>query len=385
VRVAFHAPLKPPDHPVPSGDRRMARAFMALLGRLGHEVTLATRFRSYDRSGDAARQERLRALGRALARRIVGRTGPQPELWFTYHCYHKAPDLVGPEVTAALDVPYVIAEPSFAAKQSGGLWAVGQEAAMRAFAAADVLLTMTEDDAAGIAPLVRPPTMLLRFPPFLDAAPFRAAAASRARHRARLAAVCDLDPTRPWLLMVAMMRAGVKRRSYLALAEILDGLRDLPWQAVLIGDGEARPEIEARFAALGPARVHFLGELGAEELPAWYAAADLYVWPAFGEAYGLAMLEAQAAGLPILAFREGGVPDIVLDGRTGLLVPNRDHEGLAAALRALLGDPGRRAAMGAAALVHIRARHDMDAAAARLGQALDLAGRIRAERRWSAA
>ena len=51
MRVAFYAPMKPPDHPLPSGDRRMARAFMDLLASLGHEVELASRFRSYDRRG----------------------------------------------------------------------------------------------------------------------------------------------------------------------------------------------------------------------------------------------------------------------------------------------------------------------------------------------
>ena len=73
MRVAFYAPLKPPDHPVPSGDRRMARAIVELLGSLGHEVELASRLRSHDREGVPARQERLRRLGGRLAARLVRR------------------------------------------------------------------------------------------------------------------------------------------------------------------------------------------------------------------------------------------------------------------------------------------------------------------------
>ena len=57
-----------------------------------------------------------------------------------------------------------------------------------------------------------------------------------------------------------------------------------------------------------------VGALPAAALPEIYAAADLYVWPACNEAYGMALLEAQAAGVPVVAGAEGGVPDIVADG-----------------------------------------------------------------------
>ena len=59
MRVAFYAPLKPPDHPVPSGDRSMARLLIRALELAGHEVGLASRLRSRDTDGDPARQSRL--------------------------------------------------------------------------------------------------------------------------------------------------------------------------------------------------------------------------------------------------------------------------------------------------------------------------------------
>ena len=74
MRVAFYAPLKPPDHPVASGDRAMARALIAALRAAGHDVSVASRLRSYD-SGDPARQMRLRDLGAAMARRVMRRMG----------------------------------------------------------------------------------------------------------------------------------------------------------------------------------------------------------------------------------------------------------------------------------------------------------------------
>jgi len=59
MRVAFYAPMKPPGHPAPSGDRRTARLLIAALEREGHRVEVASTFRSYDRTGDASRQQRL--------------------------------------------------------------------------------------------------------------------------------------------------------------------------------------------------------------------------------------------------------------------------------------------------------------------------------------
>jgi glycosyltransferase involved in cell wall biosynthesis len=82
--------------------------------------------------------------------------------------------------------------------------------------------------------------------------------------------------------------------------------------------------VEALLAPFGD-RVRSLGALPGGRLPALYAACDLYVWPAVREAYGMAMLEAQALGLPVLAGDEGGVADVVADGVTGRLVPRRRH------------------------------------------------------------
>src|SRR2546429_8532266 len=69
MRIAFYAPLKPPDPPVPSGDRRMAQLFFEAIRLAGHEPLLVSRFRSYDGGGNAVRQARLGALGRRGAGR----------------------------------------------------------------------------------------------------------------------------------------------------------------------------------------------------------------------------------------------------------------------------------------------------------------------------
>ncbi|HEX2334703.1 MAG TPA: hypothetical protein VHI32_16200, partial [Burkholderiales bacterium] len=119
MRIAFYAPLKPPTHVVPSGDRRVAGLLMDALDRVADKVELISTFRSYDADGEAERQEALRRQGEALAARLAAqwRAAPaeeRPDLWFTYHVYYKAPDWLGPSVSEALGIPYVIAEASHA-------------------------------------------------------------------------------------------------------------------------------------------------------------------------------------------------------------------------------------------------------------------------------
>ena len=139
MRIAFYAPLKPPDHPVPSGDRQVAQLFLKALRLAGHEPVLASRFRSFEGRGDGQRQARLAVLGRRLADRSLRRYRQTPmaapELWFTYHLYHKAPDWLGPRISTALEIPYVVAEASFAPKQAGGPWMIGHRAAEQGYPA----------------------------------------------------------------------------------------------------------------------------------------------------------------------------------------------------------------------------------------------------------
>jgi glycosyltransferase involved in cell wall biosynthesis len=101
------------------------------------------------------------------------------------------------------------------------------------------------------------------------------------------------------------------------------------------------------------------------------------VWPAYNEAYGMALLEAAATGLPAVAGRWRGVPEIVADGETGLLSEPRDDIGFAEAVVVLSGDTERRQAMGRAASARVTARHSLAAAIKVLRPALDEARRIR--------
>jgi glycosyltransferase involved in cell wall biosynthesis len=166
-----------------------------------------------------------------------------------------------------------------------------------------------------------------------------------------------------------MMRDDQKRLSYHLLAEALSRIADRPWRLILAGAGPAENAVRTAFAPFG-ARVRWPGLLEPDRLKALYRASDLYVWPAIKEAWGVAFLEAQAAGLPVVAGRSGGVPAIVADGVTGLLAPEGNAAAFAHAVATLLDDPALRRTMGQAASEHAMREHDLASAAAFLDRHL---------------
>jgi glycosyltransferase involved in cell wall biosynthesis len=200
-------------------------------------------------------------------------------------------------------------------------------------------------------------------PPFLDLEPYQGAAIERLRHRKALARAHDLDPFQIWLLAVAMMRPGDKLESYRTLANALRRISHQPWHLIVVGDGPERPAIEAMLGGIGPARVTFVGSLSEARLAGYYAACDLFAWPAINEAYGMAILEAQATGLPVVAGASGGVAGIVDAGTTGLLTPPGDDDAFARALGGLMAHAERRDAMRQAALRKTGEKHGLSRAA----------------------
>ena len=374
MRIAFYAPMKAPTHPVPSGDRRMGALLMDALRVAGHEVALASELRTYDGRGSAEAQQTMARAAETEAERISGRwTGSgAPDAWFTYHVYHKAPDYLGPALARRHRLPYLIAEPSVAPKRATGPWSEGYRAALAAIRAADVLLCLTRLDMACVAPYARAPERLIYLPPFIDASPFGRGGTDRAEARRALARAARLDPDKRWLLAVGMMRAGDKLESYRRLGQALARLAGSDWQTVLVGEGEARPEVEAAMAPVAD-RVRYLGAVDWARLPQIYAACDILVWPAAGEAYGIALLEAEAAGLPVVAGRVRGVPDVVQDGATGLLVPENDPAAFASTVRSLLDDEPERRRMAEAAARFVGEERNVKSAAAILDRALRMA------------
>lgn len=374
MRIAFYAPLKSPDHAVPSGDRTVARLILRGLRKAGHCVGIASRQRTFDGTGNGAQQERIRRTGEKLAARYIDRhRAAPPDVWFTYHLYHKAPDWIGPRVAGAFGIPYVVAEASYAPKQAGGPWDAGHRAVAAALRGAARIISLNPADAGCLVGLLGDESRITHLDPFLDTGPGRRAAARRQSLRADLATELDIDPRTCWIAVTAMMRPGDKLASYRLLGQALKRLEARSWVLLVTGDGEARAEVEQ--ALDFPGRVRYLGRMDRKGMDNLHAAADFGAWPAINEAYGMALLEAQAAGLPLVAGDRPGVRGILRDGETGLLAPEGDPVAFAERVGLLLDRPGRLAEMRVESLKAVGDSHDLARASGKLDRILrDAAG-----------
>lgn len=337
TRVAFYAPMKSPFSPVPSGDREMARNLMAAIGADGARVDLVSELRVHDKEGDADAQDRaFDAAGAEAARLERDLARDRPALWVTYHNYYKAPDLIGPRVSRALGIPYVQIESTRARKRLAGPWARFAEAAEAACDAARVIFYLTSRDLITIKRERVAGQQLVRLRPFLP--------------------TDSLPPQSPCdgpMLVAGMMREGDKLASYAIIAETLAHLRG-DWRLEIAGDGPARTRVEAMMAPFDR-RVRFLGQLDRDVLLRAYARASLFLWPGVNEAFGMVYLEAQAAGLPVVAQNRPGVRDMLLKGDYPR--PKDGPEALAERVRVLLSDDTLRRDRGAAARAMIARKH----------------------------
>ena len=193
-----------------------------------------------------------------------------------------------------------------------------------------------------------PPEKIAHLPHGVDTARFRPASPEeRVALRRRLGLPADA-------LVIAWTGRVLKGKGLETLLGAFEGVAAAEPGAhlLLVGSGSGQAlsiedELRGRVQASGlRPRVTFAGRVDAVE--DWLRASDVFAFPSLVEALGISLIEAAACGLPCVGSRTGGIVDVIEEGRTGLLVPPGDAEALASALRALLSDPGARAAMGEA-------------------------------------
>jgi glycosyltransferase involved in cell wall biosynthesis len=198
----------------------------------------------------------------------------------------------------------------------------------------------------------------------VDVSRFKPQAEARAAARARL----GLPPDTPLLFTAGRL---VRKKGFEYLIDALPLIDSTAAVHLAIGgEGDLAEELRTR-AAGAAGRIHFLGNLRQDEVGAWFAAADLAVVPSVrddsGNVDGLpnTVLEALASGTPLVATAAGGIGSVIEDGRSGVIVPERDPRALAQALTILLRDAGRRTALGQAGRTLVATRFGWEAAAAR--------------------
>lgn len=378
-QVAFYTPLKHPFQQEVSGDRQIARMLLDGLRACGAEPEVASLLCTWRRTFDpaeAVRLERAAALTvETLVRRYRRRqSARRPRLWMTYQNYYRCPDLLGPAVATALGIPYVLVDAAVSTASRRTAFRPWVSAARLAARRADLVFAMSPRDLPRLARLRGAPfaaERLLLLPPAVDLTPFAVSGLMRTAYRANLLRHFPAG-NGPLLLTVAMMRAADKVDSYRLLAAALARLHreapDRPWRLLVVGDGPARPEVEAAMASLPADRVRLIGALAPEALAPVYLGADLLAFPGIREALGLVYLEAAAAGLPVVACRGSGPEVMTAPGGGVLTDPTPDA--FAVGLRGLLDDPDRRQRMAEAARRFAASERSLETFRRRLAEGL---------------
>jgi colanic acid/amylovoran biosynthesis glycosyltransferase len=153
-----------------------------------------------------------------------------------------------------------------------------------------------------------------------------------------------------------------------------------PVTATIVGDGPRRASLERLAQQLGIAdRITFAGRVGQDDIGRYYEHAQVFCLPSFFEGLPVVLLEAMAFGVPVVASRVAGIPELIEDGRSGVLVPPGRADLFADAVRSLLADGGRRAALAAEARRRVASQFQVDASAERLRELMLRHGALRQE------
>jgi glycosyltransferase involved in cell wall biosynthesis len=354
MRICFYAPFKPLGHAHPSGDLVTAAGIFDYLVKGGHQVLTASTLRCRWLYWKPWLWPRLLWEKKQVIRKFS--TIPV-DLWFTYHSYYKAPDLLGPSASKKMNIPYVIFQGIYSTKRRRQFKTrPGFYLNKAALLAADHVFTNKKVDLINLQRLISDERVTYVAP---GLNPEEFTFDSQARDELRRKWCPDDEPV---IFSAAMFRPDVKTRGLKwvirACGEL--GRSGHQFQLVIAGDGKERKTLQKLAAEQLPGRVRFVGKIPRAELYRFYSAADLFVFPGIGESLGMVFLEAQACGLPVVAFDNAGVPEAVQDRKTGFLVPMHAMAPFVDAVKRLLKDRGLRRQMGQTAKSYVRSTRNLD-------------------------
>ena len=354
MRIAFYAPFKPLDHPTPSGDQMIGRGIYASLRSQGHQVFIVSKLRCRWIYWNPSHI--LQAL--LEIKKITLRLRREPaDCWLTYHCYYKAPDIVGPTVARKLGLPYIIYQGSYATKFRRQFHTVpGFILNKKALLQADLHISDRHHNQINLQRIL-PPHRLTYVKPGIEPARFCFDKGSRQKmHK-------QWQTNRlPVILTAAMFRADVKSKGIAWVIECCGQLRKqgFLFQLVIAGDGPQKKHLHQLARQHLKDGVVFTGAVKPDQMYKIYSGGDIFVFPGFRESLGMVFLEAQSCGLPIVACDNGGIPEVVIHGKSGLLSPVTDQEAFTANIKTLLKDKQLRHQMGKYGAYHIRKYHDKE-------------------------
>lgn len=354
MKICFYAPFKPLGHAHPSGDLVTATGIFDFLINQGHLVIAASSLRCRWIYWKPWLWLKLIRERRQAVQKF---SDTSADLWFTYHSYYKAPDLLGPAVSRKLNIPYVIFQGIYSTKRRRQ-WKSkpGFYLNKNSLCAANHVFTNKSADLLNLKRLLPENRVTYVVPGII---PGEFSFDGNARKELRRSWNIEDDPV---IFSAAMFRPDVKTEGLTWVIRVCGELyrQGQNFRLIIAGDGKERKKLQQMADKLVADRVLFLGKIARKDMYRYYSAADVFVFPGIRESLGMVFLEAQSCGLPVVAFNNAGVPEAVQDGKTGLLVPMYALEPFVDAVRRLMVDKNLRQRMGLAAKSYVRQFHDLN-------------------------
>ncbi len=355
MKIAFYAPFKPLGHKNPSGDLVIARGLVGFLKEQGHHIEVQSTLR--------ARWIYLKPWLWPLLfvefLKCLKRLKNHPlDVWLTYHTYYKAPDLLGPWVCRLLGIKYVIFQGIYSTKRRRKLKTIlGFYLNRVALSSACHVFTNKLSDLKNLKRIV-PFNRLTYVKPGIYPRQFgRNEKIGQLKKK-----LWGIDETFPVILTACMFRDDVKTQGLSWLIQCCEKLvaKQVAFHLVIAGEGKMEKELKNLAQKYIPGHFTFAGKFNRQDMYQFYSAGDLFAFPGIRESLGMVYLEAQACGLPVVAFDNGGIPEVVANKKTGFLLPMYDSNLYADRLINLLGDDLCRCRMGKEATLYVRDQHDID-------------------------
>lgn len=345
MKIAFYAPLKPITHSNPSGDREIGRSIHRYFIEKEASVFILSDFRTRWFFRSPVRWLRyFMSLAKAFRRVQI----EKPDIYFTYHLYYKAPDPIASVLAWWFSKPYFVFEGMYARKAAlkPGRW-MGFLFTRFALTYATKIFSDKTEDFEYLQKWF-PPEKVVFLPPSIDLTLFRPSLEKRKLGRQMLGIAFEEIV----ICTVAMLRPDRKTEGVEFLLECLSELKEEGYlfRWVHIGSGQKESYIRERAFELLGHRAQLLGRMESSRIAEVLVASDIFAFPGIDEGFGLVYVEAQASGLPVVAFLNGGVPDAVDDSNSGFLTKFMDKEDYKLALKKLMRDPLLRQKMGTAGI-----------------------------------
>ncbi len=352
--IGYYTPFKPLGFHLPSGDLTIATGLQDFLEDCGYLIIHPSRLRTRwifwkPWLWPIVVRDRLRSL--RMLRQAHFR------LWLTYHAYYKSPDIIGPWVCQRLGIPYIIFQGIYSTRRKKNIKTLpGYVLNRRSLIQADHVFSNRKEDLLNLRRLI-PDDRLTYIAPGIDSGKFTFDADARRELRQSW----EISENTPVVLSAAMFRPGVKADGLIWTIKACAALhrQGKPVQLVIAGDGKERKTLQDLSESLLSGSVRFVGKIPRDRMYRFYSSGDIFAFPGIRETLGMVYLEAQACGLPVVAFHNGGIPEVVLDKITGFLTPLYDMRAFTEAITRILEDVTLRRKMGEAARWHVRTAHDI--------------------------